>query len=178
MYHPEEENLWRGRLTHVGEDVWVSGELLGGEKKQCDTLSIEAILDVTDHGKTWEDDNRHVIWAPSHDDGNARDPRWMRLVGEAGEDPGRLLVHCHMGVNRAPSAAILVLMRRGMTETEAIESVMTHRRVADAIYVPDIVSWELQYQGVSAEEAQRRSSAAEVLRQQLALTNRRSLLGY
>ena len=50
--------------------------------------------------------------------------------------PEPTLVHCHMGVNRSASAAVLLLVARGFAADVATRSVLDGRQMALAIYAP------------------------------------------
>ena len=52
-----------------------------------------------------------------------------------------LLVHCHMGINRGPSAAYAILLTRGHDPIEAIDLVRARRPIAAVDYADDSLRW-------------------------------------
>ncbi|MFM8972667.1 MAG: hypothetical protein ACKOOG_08510, partial [Actinomycetota bacterium] len=86
------------------------------------------------------------VWLPTHDNGGAQDPRWFEH-GVAGilailDDPdARVVVHCHMGVNRAPSLAFAALLGLGFDPIAALDAIRTARPIAGILYAADAVEW-------------------------------------
>ena len=74
---------------------------------------------------------------PDHwfDDGVA----WAR---QALADPdAKVLIHCHMGINRGPSLTYAVLLDHGYDPVEAIEAIRTARPIAGVLYAEDALDW-------------------------------------
>jgi predicted protein tyrosine phosphatase len=59
---------------------------------------------------------------------------WVEALAAVPQEP--LLVHCHMGVNRSASAAVLMLAARGFTPEQATREVLANRPSALAVYAP------------------------------------------
>lgn len=58
-------------------------------------------------------------------------PACLAFIGQALEGGGKVLIHCHMGVSRAPSVALAYLIRlRGLSLDEAWRVVKSRRRQA------------------------------------------------
>ena len=65
------------------------------------------------------------------------------------DDEARLLVHCHMGVNRGPSAAFAILLARGWEATSALEAIREARPFAGILYAPEAAEWFATSAGAS-----------------------------
>jgi hypothetical protein len=77
--------------------------------------------------------------------------------------PGaRLLVHCHMGVNRGPSLAFAALLSLGWGPVEAIDAIRTARPIAAVGYAEDALAWHHRRTGVTGRRrhADRQALAA------------------
>ena len=81
------------------------------------------------------------------DDHGERQPdewfdRGTAWVDEALEDPeAKVLIHCHMGINRGPSMAYAVLLTQGWDPVAAIAAVRTARPIAYVLYAEDALDW-------------------------------------
>lgn len=79
------------------------------------------------------------------DDDGGRMPVWWWRDGTAAarraiEAGGRVFVHCHMGVNRAPSLALAVLVDHGWAPLDAWRLVRARRPQAFALYAPQYLT--------------------------------------
>jgi protein-tyrosine phosphatase len=67
----------------------------------------------------------------------------------------RILVHCHMGVNRGPSALFAIMLATGWESLNALRAIRDARPIAGIIYAPDAINWWAREQshdsGVVAE---------------------------
>ena len=94
-------------------------------------------------------------WLGVDDDWGAISSEWFEAVtAVAGrvyesDDEARLLVHCHMGVNRGPSAAFAILLARGWEATSALEAIRTARPFAGILYAPEAAEWFATRAGAS-----------------------------
>lgn len=148
-------------MSTVADGLFVTGQpRRGDDTALCDweRLGVERVIDVTDEGSPLpRPSSVERVWLPTPDDGTPRDPRWLAAIVAAGS--GRVLVHCHMGVARAPSAAFLLLLDRGWDELAALEAVMRNRPIAAVSYAPDAFRWHragvVEEQRVAALEARR-----------------------
>jgi predicted protein tyrosine phosphatase len=68
------------------------------------------------------------------------------------ERDGRLLVHCHMGVNRGPSMAYAVLLDAGWDPVAAIEAIRRARPIAAVGHAGAALRWHLDRSGASDAE--------------------------
>ena len=82
----------------------------------------------------------------THDNGGAQDFRWfdqgVQAIVKALEDPdAQIVVHCHMGINRAPSMVFATLLELGYGIQPALNAIRTARPISGIIYAEDAVSW-------------------------------------
>ncbi len=78
---------------------------------------------------------------------------------DALDDPdARLLVHCHMGVNRGPSAAFAILLRLGWDPFDALDAIREARPIAYIAYAEDVLVWHHDRHGAT-DEARARDRA-------------------
>lgn len=143
----------RANISKLTDELWVGGDLdpraevAAAQLKEIHDLGIRSIIDVRSE---WSDElfvkDMYPEMAYTHlgtdDDGEDKAGEWFNEVRDAAEalmDLGyKTLIHCHMGVNRAPSAAGYVLVNRhGMTGVEAWKLIRRKRPMAWAIYLPD-----------------------------------------
>jgi hypothetical protein len=66
--------------------------------------------------------------------------------------PGRIMVHCHMGINRGPSAALAILMDQGYPLTEALTAIRQTRPIAAMAYANDAWRAEWKRQGMRSRK--------------------------
>ena len=125
--HPPGEDEFRHAVSIVAPGVAVTGQpspadvvpLPGWEARD-----VRLVIDVTDEGSpfTRADSAMRRVWLPTPDDGTPRDPRWFEEIARAAGDKESVLVHCHMGVARGPSAAFAILLARGWHELDALRA--------------------------------------------------------
>jgi dual specificity phosphatase 3 len=153
------------RLT-TANAVFVTDRLaVGGDlspnfhvaKRQLAELVDAGITHVADLRSEWSDEVLVRGWAPQihylqhrvEDAGQLIDPDWFETLTEWAReafdaDPAaKVLVHCHMGVNRAPSAALAILMDQGYGLREALDLIRDARPVAVIDYAGSVLSWHL-----------------------------------
>ncbi len=71
-------------------------------------------------------------------------------------DPAsKLLVHCHMGVNRAPSSALAILLALEWDLVDALDAIRSARPVAFIAYADDVLRWHHGRRGTSEEDRAR-----------------------
>lgn len=92
------------------------------------------------------------------DDGGRRDQAWFDEVvayatGVIGSDPeAKIVVHCHLGVNRAPSIVLAMMLALGWEALPALRRIREVRPIAGIIYAPDAVEWHGLRTGLDDEE--------------------------
>ena len=102
-------------------------------------------------------------WCGIDDAGQRVPDAWFEdIVGwalAALAQPGsRLLTHCHMGINRGPSAGFAVLLGLGWDPVQAIEAIRRARPIANVWYAEDALGWH--HRRTDASAAQRRDECA------------------
>lgn len=84
------------------------------------------------------------VFLGTHDNGTPQQPRWfdaaIKALAPVLADPDAVvLVHCHMGVNRAPSLALRLLLQQGVKPFEALEAIRAARPIAAVLYADDAI---------------------------------------
>jgi len=137
------ETKMMNAIDQVNEWMWVGGDPLYASDLQADLeLIVREKLVVIDCRSADEDNNDG--WASLvnvdrvsgnlHDDGdNDNDIEdFQRIADEIADyvaDGRKFLVHCHMGVNRGPSVALMMLVASGMDPEKAFMA-LRHARPA------------------------------------------------
>lgn len=137
----------------------------GLAKRQLQELAEAGITHIADLRHEWTDEPLVAVWQPKirylhhqvQDAGQRIPGAWFTelhdWVSRAWEDPGaKVLVHCHMGVNRAPSAAFGLLLAQGWSVKDALTALRTAREVAVIDYAQDALAWHLDRQGAAPRE--------------------------
>jgi len=147
---------WWRRVCWVDTQLAVSGDLPADPAEALEHLNYwvqEGITDVFDMREEADDSefitaNSGIVprWFGIDDNGTSRPDRWFdTVVASAAEvlvDPNRrLLVHCHMGINRGPSSLLAIMLAQGWAPTDALDAIRVARPIAGIIYAGDAVSW-------------------------------------
>jgi hypothetical protein len=156
-------DLWRS-INWVTDRIALSGDLETEWPSRGNTqlqawvdAGITDIIDV--RGEC--NDRRFVAlnaphvryhWFGTHDSGRAQPDDWFADGVTAAQqllaDPDRkVMIHCHMGVNRGPSMGFAVLLSQGHDPLEALQAIRTARPIAGIIYAEDAVAWWHRTQG-------------------------------
>ncbi len=152
-------NWWR-RLCEVTDHLFVCGDLPhlqsdpDGFHRVLDewvTAGITHIVDLRGEACDADDVARHAphivyTWLGTHDLGGDQDFSWfdegVAAITRALEDPdARVVVHCHMGVNRAPSMAYAALLQLGHGIEEGLDAIRDARPIARILYADSAVRW-------------------------------------
>ena len=161
---------------------WVTDFLaVGGDLDAYDVeLAVQQALDLRAAGVTHVLDVREeaedsALWSlfpevTYHWDGiddagqEVPDEWWERIVswslGALSRPGSRLLTHCHMGINRGPSAAYGVLLGLAWDPVAAIDAIRTARPEAHCWYAEDALRW--RHNGVRASEERRAADLARL----------------
>ncbi|QWC84567.1 hypothetical protein KLP28_13470 [Nocardioidaceae bacterium] len=127
-------------------------------------LGVTHVLDVraeADDALIWDDvPDVDYRWDGIDDAGQRIPHTWFDRITSwaltALEDPdARLLTHCHMGINRGPSAGYAVLLAQGCDPVEAIAAIRAARPIAAVAYAEDALEWHLARTGANEVEARR-----------------------
>lgn len=159
-HRPKSAVLTHRTLSFVEDRLVVSGDLPYDRGQALEQLAywesngITHVVDLREeasdeHFVTSNSDIAY-IWLGVNDNGTPRDDNWFdAIVSNASEvlkqEGSKLLIHCHMGVNRAPSAMFAVLLSLGYGVEEALEKIRSARDIAGIIYAPDAARWFATY---------------------------------
>jgi hypothetical protein len=157
--------MWR-QICWVSRSLAVSGDLSYNREAariQLSEWEAAGITDVFDMRGEADDtqfihENSSITshWFGVDDNGGKRDDAWFESVRDMAYEvlndfsrDRKILVHCHMGVNRGPSALFAIMLATGWESLEALRAIRDVRPIAGIIYAPDAISWwarvELQH---------------------------------
>ena len=96
-------------------------------------------------------------WAGIDDAGQRVPAAWFDGIVDwaldALKDPNaKLLTHCHMGINRGPSAGYAVLLGLGWDPVEALDAIRTARPIAAVAYAEDALAWHFDRISATTQE--------------------------
>jgi hypothetical protein len=161
------DRLW------VGGDLPEAPELAGATIRWWHELGIRTIIDTR---LEWTDEDLVLVVAPDiayvhlgQDDVGQRIPGdWFDAVTGAARagfgNEGAVLAHCHMGINRGPSAAYAILLDLGWDPVDAIAHIRSRRPIAAVGYADEALRW---WHDVSKEaDAQRHDDECRLERWQ------------
>ena len=154
---PADPAVWWRHLCEVDDRLYVCGDLpsdTDGFERVLGEWVAAGITHVVDVRSEWNDADRvgdaapslDYTWLGTHDEGGTQDAAWFEAGVDAitmalGDPAARVVVHCHMGVNRAPSLAFAVMMELGRGIEDALEAIRTARPIAAIAYAADAVRW-------------------------------------
>ncbi len=124
-------------------------DLAMAQRAELIERGVTHVLDVRqelDDGPLWAGAEVTYRWDGIDDAGQRLPAAWFEKIVtwalDALQDPDALLLtHCHMGINRGPSAGYAVLLAQGWDAVEAIASIRAARPVADVWYAEDALAW-------------------------------------
>jgi predicted protein tyrosine phosphatase len=159
--------IWR-TLCWVNDQVAISGDLSDFDSEalvQLNEWIDQGITDIIDlrgeasHERFVAQHAPHIRyhWLGVDDEGDRRSNEWFEAIEAAAQpvlqDPSRkTVIHCHMGVNRGPSAAFTALITHGIDPIQALTQIRSARPVAAILYSFDAVQWYAQRQGNTEQE--------------------------
>jgi protein-tyrosine phosphatase len=154
-------------INFVTERLAVGGDLspnFAHAHRQLDELLEAGITHIVDLREEWSDESLVHTWAPQvhylqhrvADAGQQIGPQWFAelaaWVADALQDPdAKVLVHCHMGVNRAPSAMLALLLAEGRGLRPSLDAIRRARPVAVIDYAGSALDWYLATTGADAQ---------------------------
>ena len=104
------------------------------------------------------------LWDGIDDRPRAATAAWFERVTDwaidAIESGGIVLTHCHMGINRGPSAGYAVLLRMGWDAVDALTAIRSARPIANIAFAEDALEWHLDR--VKAPAAERETARGRV----------------
>ncbi len=151
-------------LDFVTERIAIGGDLRTDQPEiaevQLQGLLEAGITHLVDCRREWSDLDFVAARAPAlsylhngTDDDGLHQPDWFFDRGvdfsrSALEAPdSRILLHCHMGINRGPSLGYAVLLDQGHDPIHAIEAIRRARPQAVVGYAIDALDWHLRSNG-------------------------------
>ena len=136
-----------GDLPHLPSDPDGFHRVLG----EWVAAGITHIVDL--RGEACDADNvarfaPHIdyVWLGTHDAGGDQEFSWFdkgaaAITGALADPETRVVVHCHMGVNRAPSMAFAALLQLGHGIEEGLDAIRDARPIAAIRYADSAVRW-------------------------------------
>lgn len=153
-----EPAAWWRTLCFPTPTIAISGDLntrtSSAAATQIDQWRAAGITDIVDMRAEQSDaalvshfaPDLQYHWVGTHDDGSGQPDEVFDAavdsVLNALVDPDRkVLVHCHMGVNRGPSAGFAAMLALGYDPVEALSMIRAARPIAAIIYATDALDW-------------------------------------
>lgn len=161
--------IWWRKPCHITKDIVLSGDLnhdFVKAKEQLEELHIEGVTHIIDCRNEWNDEQivgEHgkgirYFWHGTHDSGGNQEASWYKQgwdfyekVIEDNPD-AKVLVHCHMGINRAPSMVFYLMIREGYEPAEALRLIRTNRPIAACLYAESAWRTFAEEENLSIEE--------------------------
>ncbi|RYG11844.1 MAG: hypothetical protein EON92_09625, partial [Burkholderiales bacterium] len=136
----------------VGGDLDTDNDLAADQAVElADDARVTHVLDVrleANDSALWAQlPEVHYLWNGMDDAGQAVPDDWWDSttdwVVNAITSGGRVLIHCHMGINRSPSVAFAALLTLGWQPVDAMTAIRTARPVANAWYAEQALAWHM-----------------------------------
>ncbi|MFN8021674.1 MAG: hypothetical protein U0Q03_09135 [Acidimicrobiales bacterium] len=154
---------WWRRLCWVTPQLALCGDLPDGDAAKHRALGewVDAGITHIVDTRLEHSDERFVrmhaphmgyTWAGVDDHGGRQPDTWfdegVEQTLEALEQPtAKVVVHCHMGVNRGPSMGFAAMLAMGHDPLKALHTIRSQRPIAGVLYAEDAVSWWHRRQG-------------------------------
>lgn len=161
--------IMHSNVSPVTKQLWIGGDLEVRQPTlaaiQLNELDALGITDIVDVRLEWDDEEwvtaakPHIRyhWLGVDDAGQKMPDEWFDTVTEhvlvllnAGD---KVLVHCHMGINRGPSMGFAVMLALGWDPIAALDRIRRQRAIAYVGYAEDALGWWLRK--TSATETER-----------------------
>lgn len=163
------EGWWR-TACFVTPELLVSGDLDSSSLEsfiaQLEHLVALGVTDIIDVRAEASDEDLVARLQPqikyhhvaTDDDGYSRPDAWFEsgviaAITALREEGRKVFVHCHMGVNRAPSLTFAIMLALGHKPVPALDAIRTSRPIAAMIYAPDALAWWHRYSGAASAES-------------------------
>lgn len=142
-------SYWHRRLCPINDWLYLCGDLPADPAsavRQLREWTDAGITDILDVRIEWNDERLvhdhaegvRYHWLGADDTGGDQSDEWyetgIEIAARVRALDGRLVVHCHMGVNRAPSMAFRLLLVDGYRPVDALRCIRKARPIAAAIY--------------------------------------------
>lgn len=144
----------------VGGDLDYDNKAAAAQAIELVDAGVTHVLDVRqecDSAELWSYVPEMTYrWDGIDDAGQKVPATWFETVTlwaeEAVATGGVVLTHCHMGINRGPSAGYAVLLRLGWDPVGALAAIRAARPIAAVAYAEDALAWHFARTGATAEE--------------------------
>lgn len=97
-------------------------------------------------------------WDGIDDAGQHVPGEWFEAIAdwalEAIASGGVVLTHCHMGINRGPSAGYAILLALGWDPVDALAAIRAARPIANVWYAEDALGWHFARTSVADADRQ------------------------
>lgn len=153
---------WVTEQLCIGGDLEITDDELAAA--QLEELDAAGITDIVDVRIEWNDEDwvadakPHIRyrWLGVDDAGQRIPDEWFETgteyVFSQLNNGGKVLVHCHMGINRGPSMGLAVMLALGWDPFEALDRIRERREIAFVYYAEDTIDWWLRRRGASAQQ--------------------------
>jgi protein-tyrosine phosphatase len=164
----KEVAFWHRKVCQVTPWLFVSGDLPSSKNLAIVKLGEwkdNGVTDIIDVRGEWSDEDLVRQCAPeiryhhlgTHDDGTSQEVSWFEEGVQAlhqalAHENSKVMVHCHMGINRGPSMAFAFLLDQGWEPVAALDALRSARPLAGIIYAADAVMAIGHLQHKSSEE--------------------------
>lgn len=135
----------------VGGDLASDADLAVAQALELIHAGVTHVLDVRqecDDADVWDHLPQVSYRWDGIDDAGQRVPAaWFEDITAWAVDAitagGVVVTHCHMGINRGPSAGYAVLLRLGWDPVDALTAIRAARPIAGIAYAEDALAWHL-----------------------------------
>lgn len=155
--------------SRVTEQLWVGGSLATYDSEKAEAQLAElmrhGVTHVLDVRQEWSDEDWVAERAPAvrylhlgvDDAGQKMADDWFARGTEFVSDAlqhndSRILVHCHMGINRGPSMGFASLLTQGWEPVAALTLLHEARPIAWVDYAEDATDWWARRRGLPEAE--------------------------
>lgn len=136
----------------TGGDLHEDNEIAGMQLVYLIDQDVDYLLDTRLEASDEEfvaqlDPEMNYLYLPVDDDGGSMPHSWYeqgtKWVIDALEESanGKVVVHCHMGINRGPSLTFATMLVMGHDPVEAIDMIRTARSIANVGYAEAALNW-------------------------------------
>ena len=159
---------WHRTVCQVTDWLYISGDLphrLDEGRKNLTEWFEAGITDIVDVRGEWSDEafvgeerpSMRYHYFGTHDDGTHQNFHWFEigieaLVAARQNTGAKLMVHCHMGINRGPSMALAMMLFEGWDVVDALTAIREARPIAGIIYATDAIRAIGEMQGRTDED--------------------------
>ena len=170
---PVSPATWWRQICWVTPRIAASGDLPGDRANALIHLNrwvsagITHVIDLREESNDsrFVETNSNISyhWFGVDDNGTRRKDTWFDNLTETATQillnpNSKILVHCHMGVNRGPSALFAILLALGWDDLNALRAIRNARPIAAVLYAPDATRWHAVRTGATVLEVKERVS--------------------